>query len=278
MRAQDLKSISVLGKALWPEADVGQEKALETLAAISLTIDNEDAAFERATRALLDRAGREFLNAKQEGLARSFFRLPLKSRFLLALIHADRWSYSRLSRVLGESEDAISRELWAARLALFDGEKMDPQSAIKAHIKHPVGIKSRGIHCPEYNTQNPWTQKFLDDELQPRARQFVQNHLMACDSCRQTLNQCRDFYFEIDRLVPLFIPATNDKDGGAEPDWEALAQKWNADSDHVQYRKSASFGDSLVLFLKRTDVKLVFIFSVGYLAYTISLSIAQKFF
>ncbi|MEK6704487.1 MAG: hypothetical protein AABZ06_01735 [Bdellovibrionota bacterium] len=204
MRTEDLKTFSVIGNGIWPKPEDSRHTTAETLAAVSLLDLEPDRAVERAAVALLKRAVREgdSISAKAARSSlntHSFFRLSAEERFILIALHFGKWSYSRLSRILhAAGNEAMSLRLeevaWSARTRLAF-------SAMR--VSYPVGAGSGGPHCPSYDPAKPWTQRFLDDEIvNGTERIFLQNHLMACDSCRRGLALAREVYFAVETLIP----------------------------------------------------------------------------
>ncbi len=197
MEYEDLKTYLEIGRALWADPEDSTRIATDTISAVNLLNLSPEGKIERAAAALLER-NRKYgqaasvlaalrMGAKQET---GFFRLPPEQRFILVALHLGRWSYARLGRVLGASEEDVAKAAWMSRSELLPGG-------------YPPGASSLGANCPEYDPSQPWTQRFLDEEFpSSRDRLFLQNHLMACDSCRQALDRCRDFYFKAERALP----------------------------------------------------------------------------
>jgi hypothetical protein len=197
METEDLKSYLEIGNALWADPRDSARIATDTISAVNLLNLTPERKIERAAAVLLERNRRAgqasgvvaALRIGAQGQA-SFFTLPPEQRFALAALHLGRWSYARLGRVLGMAEESVERLAWMARSELLPGA-------------YPPGAPTSGASCPAYDSARPWTQRFLDEEVaSARDRLFLQNHLMACDSCRQALNRCRDFYFKVERALP----------------------------------------------------------------------------
>lgn len=191
----DILTFAHLGRALWSNQSEGEPNAVDVLSGVSLLALSEEPRFERAARLLLHRAlnsqGPESLRFEEP-----FYRLAPRERFLLVAAHVGGWSYERLARVLEEPADTVEAALWATRINLAS----QSENALRSY---PVGTAIRGIHCPEYDLERPWTQRFMDDELAAgRDRIFLQNHLMACEACRRALSRCREVYYAVDKLIP----------------------------------------------------------------------------
>ncbi len=241
MRKEDLNTFSKIGNALWMDPVYSERSAIETLAAVNLLDLTPERTLEKAATALLVRAKSEgtaantLMNA--DFLSGTFFRLTLEERFLLVALHIGRWSYERLSRILKKTPDEIQEMSWSARLQL------------STSLVYPSGPKTQGIRCPEYHSRRPWTQKFLDEEIESHRDQlFLQNHLLACASCSQALSRCRDVYFKIDKEISKIV--------GNLSSLESLERVM----DHEVLRKypsERSFLDSLNLFTRRWDVRVV---------------------
>ena len=197
---EDFSRISNLSQGLWAEHEAQSRSAREAVAAVSVLQLPSDRALERMAQALLERAEREGGRSNLARLDHPFFRLEAKERFALIALHQNRWSYARVARILGESMEALQERLWRARVYLASLSGASPTR--KAPLAFPAGPSQARSTCPEYDSQAPWTQAFLDEEFGSQQRLFLQNHLMACIGCRQALNRCRDLYFTVDSQLP----------------------------------------------------------------------------
>lgn len=204
MQPHDLKSVAHLGQVFWANRNRAEPMTVETLSAVSLLELTDERAVERAARALLDRALREgtaantFANLGTQAASAPFFRLELQDRFLLVSLHEARWSYARLSRILGISIERVEELAWRARVQLAT-----VTGTAKGNRAYPIGGVPLTSHCPEYDARRPWTQRFLDEEFADgREKLFLQNHLMACDGCRRSLMSCKDVYYAVDAVIP----------------------------------------------------------------------------
>jgi hypothetical protein len=194
---EDLKTIAELGLALWADPHYSSQVTSETFMAASMIEVQDDLRLERAAQALLDRAVSEghsrntTINARVPGAINDeFFRLGVKERFVLVGLHFGKWSYARLSRVCGVSAEEIEELAWRARLTM-------------AGPNYPQGASLASQNCPEYIAARPWTQRILDDEWETGGgRMFLQNHLMACDSCRAALGRSRQMYYSVEARIP----------------------------------------------------------------------------
>jgi hypothetical protein len=192
---EDFSRIYSLTQGLWADQNAQSMSANEAVAAVSVLQLPSERALERMAQALLERAEREGGRSNTSALSHPFFRLEAKERFALIALHQNRWSYARVARILGEPVEALQERLWRARVYLASLSQ-------KSKIPYPVGATQTRSSCPEYDPQAPWTQVFLDEEYGQQQRIFLQNHLMACTSCRQALNRSRDLYFKVDSLLP----------------------------------------------------------------------------
>lgn len=200
---EDFSRISSLSQGLWAERNAQSNSAREAVAAVSVLQLPSDRALERIAQALLERAEREGGRSNLSALDHPFFRLEAKERFALIALHRNRWSYSRVARILGETVETLQERLWRARVYLAS---LSSNPSRKAPLAYPAGPSQGRSSCPEYDPQAPWTQAFLDEEFGAQQRVFLQNHLMACTNCRQALNRCRDLYFTVDSLLPRATP------------------------------------------------------------------------
>lgn len=246
METHDLKTFAELGRALWVDPRHSDAAMVETLSAITLQEPAAERALERACVALLERArgqGRaaqtRALLASSAGFNQPFFRLHPEERFVLAALHLGRWSYSRLARVMGATSERIEEIAWNARTGL----------ASSATRLVPLGGKG-GAHCPEYDVLRPWTQRFLDEEISKGAdRVFLQNHLMVCDSCMQSLNRCRDLYYSVERMLP--------KVDDASDAIVAELQSVYRQGQRLRSRMQNRLARSLIAFARQRDVQVV---------------------
>lgn len=198
----ELRFLGQVGAALWAEAERGATALEEAIELANMTNRRTEGRGETAARTLLDRARAAGTLAFRGVVADPFWRLPLELRFLLAATHGPyRASYARLHRILSarvssagagdeEPEKVASQDgdtaivqqlLWSART----------QFAAAVGLSIPAGAAPRSPSCPEYRPREPWTQRFLDDELTVRERLFLQNHLMSCEGCRTGLDGAR---------------------------------------------------------------------------------------
>src|SRR4051812_14873522 len=99
----DWKTFAAVTAALWPDRRDAERQALETVAAVSLLALTPDRTLERATSALLQRAGHQPAFSAET----PYFRLAPEERLILIALYSGRWSYPRLAKILGESEEWI---------------------------------------------------------------------------------------------------------------------------------------------------------------------------
>jgi hypothetical protein len=242
---EDFALISRLSHGLWAEPEAQSRSAREAVAAVSVLQLPSDRSLERMAQALLERAEREGGRSNFARLDHPFFRLEAKERFALIALHRNRWSYTRVARILGETVETLQERLWRARvyLASLSGAA---NSTRKAPLAYPAGPSQARSTCPEYDSQTPWTQAFLDEEFGSQQRLFLQNHLMACDGCRQALNRCRDLYFTVDSLLPR---ASSGAEAGA-----SLEKLW-AQTEQLAPPTDIRFVRSLREFVSQRDVQ-----------------------
>ncbi|MGZ3687888.1 MAG: hypothetical protein ACXWPM_04495 [Bdellovibrionota bacterium] len=240
---QDFHTITRISRALWTDTSFADRAALDTTAAMTLLDVAEDRRLERIARGLIERATREGNagNARQNLLAMDspFFRLSAQERLILVALHSGRWSYARLSRILARTPEVIQELAWGARVKLSEGP-------------YPIGAKISGANCPEYQFSRPWTQKFLDDELDsPRERVFLPNHLMACASCSQALKRCRDLYFAVDSQISKLLS------GSAEVEVIRALEDLSRQKKPEPVKLDTSFQGSLKSLFRQWDVQLI---------------------
>jgi hypothetical protein len=234
---EDLTAISNLGQALWAREEESSGAALETLAAVTLLDLDADRAVERASQALVLRALRDGPRAAGALVHEPFFRLSIEERFILSALHGARWSYAKVAGILGIPAEQVEAVAWRSRVELG-----------AARSVYPSGAKAHGRSCPDYDPSRPWTQRFLDDALKPREKLFLQDHLVACEPCRLTLQRCRTLYYAVDAIVPR-----------TRPDSGEVARLERTVREMHYYRSPTErpFVESLRVFLNRPDIAWV---------------------
>lgn len=280
MNTEDLKILAEMGMALWAEPDRVKRATVDTLMAASLQALTPEGILERTISALLQQAEGEGIAANtQSNLAvidQPFFRLYPRDRLLLVATHRIKWTYARIGKALGETEVNIEEQVWNARLQLaaasglagkltHSSSELPKLSTLKAGATYPVGAFDAGPRCPDYNIRRPWTQKFLDDEIKSgRDRLFLQNHVMACDGCRRSLNQCREMYFKVESMIPAF---QDDKD--LVKNLFSVNQKTRALVNPAEMSLLENFIYSLVVFFERTDARIGLIALLSLMLYAL---------
>ena len=166
----------------------------DTLTSVGLLQLDEIQTLERASKVLVERAEKN--PPRLLSLQHPFFRLAPIERFLLTALHIEHWSYERIARILGVEAKLIAPWAWATRMKLCFQE-------VSEAIDYPRGPSTLGPSCPEYDISSPWTQRLMDDESGKRERLFLQNHLVACNSCRKSLELTRKMIFKIESLIPV---------------------------------------------------------------------------
>lgn len=197
MKTEDLKLIGQIGQALYASPEIAHTRSLETVAALSTLPElGDDESFEKVTQLLLVQAEREGLKATAHAIGNPFYRLSPLERVILAFLHSGQVSYSRLSRVLGQTVENIQTIAWQARL------KVASSVEVQTKLKHPIGSGKLKHSCPEYLEDRPWSQKLLDDEMKSTELAFIQNHTLVCESCTRVLKQTRELYYAVEKLIP----------------------------------------------------------------------------
>lgn len=268
LQSQDVLTLTRLGSALWANAEHSRQASMETITAVSLMDLTQDRAIERSASALLALSARAGAASNADALGSPFYRLLPEERLILFALHSARWSYARIARVLEESEETIARIAWSARTALGASVRV-----------YAAAAGSRLSSCPEYDAYSPWTQRFLDDEAQTRERHFLQNHLMACEGCRQTLNRSRNLYYAIERLLPFPCSEVSpgEKDSPAARAQRAAVARSEQETklltetlERASFalgRSPMTFTRSLRAFIRKPDVLIAVSFLVGLLVY-----------
>ncbi len=197
MLEQDLKTYLGLGRSLWSTPEASFTPMLDAIAGASVATQDGAVLIERASTALLTRSLVAGIEATADRVAEPFFRLSPDERVLLVGLHHGRWSYSRMSRILGTDAAASLQDMprlaWKARMHLA--------SQIPG-LNYPTGSARNGMSCPDYDPEDPWTQRFLDEELSQRERVFLQTHVQGCSACQKALNSCRNLYYAVEKWIP----------------------------------------------------------------------------
>ena len=261
MKSEDLKCVVQMSRALWADPEEADPQTANTVSAVSLLNLTDERELERVAKALLEQSSRtgmstHTLQALRMGIGRSdnpFFRLFPAERFLLVTLHSGRWSYARLARILEMSTEDIEATAWDVR--------------VKLSGLTPIGAGPSTANCPEYDARHPWTQRFLDDEIQEgRERVFLQNHLMACSSCRRSLSRCRDIYYAVDKVIPRV------DDTGADQALIGNLREMLNVSLRIKRPSERSFLESLQVFFRRKDALLALLFLLGLLYFALKSS------
>lgn len=224
------RSLTRISHSLWGDFRKSLPISEDVLASVGLLqLDGEETLL-RASKILIERAERS--TPGPLALQHPFFRLAPIERFLLTALHVENWSYMRVARILGIERKLIAPWAWAARMKFCFQE-------MPGSTEYPRGPTSLGPRCPEYDITAPWTQAFLDEELGAKERLFLQNHLMACDHCRRSLDLSRKMIFKIESMIPV-----KHASGDTEIAAERLLATWRAGECAYQPIKT-TFRDSL---------------------------------
>lgn len=244
MRTEDLQLISKLGQALYANRAQAESRSLETVAAISTLPEvSEDQFLERALGLMLLQAERDGLRSNASGIDSPFFRLVPKERFVLFLLHSGRVSYKKLSKLLSTTAEDVQTVAWIARTRIASSPE------VRAQAPHPTGASRLKQSCPEFDSEKPWTQKLLDDEMGRPELAFLQNHTAICSDCQRALSATRELYYAVEKWIPLSGPGVLKTDVG-ETMQKALRrsriQSGNLPMD-------LTLTETLVLFLSRKE-------------------------
>ncbi|MBC7385030.1 MAG: hypothetical protein H7301_02570 [Cryobacterium sp.] len=210
MKTEDLQLISTLGQALYANPAQAQARSLETVAAMSTLAGGPgDEFLERALGLMLHQAERDGLRSSVSGISSPFFRLSAKERFVLFLLHSGRASYRRVARLLSITSEDVQAIAWQARVQIASSPD------VRMTAPHPSGSSKLKQSCPEYDPAKPWMQKFIDDEMGTPELSFLQNHTAVCPDCQRALNSTREFYYAVEKWVPLSVVTANTEELGA---------------------------------------------------------------
>lgn len=242
MRTENLKALAQIGSALWMKPGLSQQKVSEALSLVCLQDITEERRLSKVVRALLERASADGVRVNAEGVGRPFYRLLPEERLILSALHYGRWSTKRLAEALSLTEERVAEIAWASRLHLASS----PRRTL--YVPHANG--SGGPSCPEYHPARPWTQKFLDEEMTPRQRHFIERHALSCRLCRQSLQSARAIYYAAQMMIPQM-----------EAEMEERALRGLADAvkqtEVLKNYRRPSFLRGLAIFFNRGDVVIV---------------------
>ena len=98
----------------------------------------------------------------------------------------------------------------------------------------------RVVHGAHHNSGDTLSQQRL----------FLQNHLMACASCRQSLATCRDLYYSVDAMIPQPSPGSD-----SELTLRELQRAWEETRKWMQPIRRTFIG-GLGVFIRRRDVQV----------------------
>ena len=248
MDKEAIKSLTRISRSLWGDLEKSVAISEDTLTSVCLLQLSDERTLERASKVMIERAERN--PPRLLALQHPFYRLAPIERFLLTALHVEKWTYSKIARILGIEVSLVEPWAWATRIKYAYQE-------LSTGIDYPRGPASLGANCPEYNMSHPWTQRLLDDELQKRERLFLQNHLLACEKCRKSLELSRKMFFTIEGLIPV-------KDAHQETEIasERIFQTWR--SGESKYRPiKTTFKESLVVFFNQTSVQYALLLLLG---------------
>ncbi len=243
MRQDDLKLISDLGKALYANPEVARSRSVETVAAVS-TLErlSDEQAFEKVSFLLLKQAEKEATKSAASGVTQPFYRLSVLERGVLAFLHSGKISYQRLAKILSIDSFLVEKLAWSARMKLASSPE------VRMSAPHPVGSSKIKHQCPEYHAERPWTQRLLDDEMKPNELLMIQNHTVACDSCRRALSSAREFYYAVEKWIPTVTEVSGDE--------ISLAELKRAQIRSGRPPSDITFWQALGLVFTRTDVRI----------------------
>jgi hypothetical protein len=240
---QSTRTLSRISHSLWGDFNKSIPISEDILSSVGLLHLDGNETLERASRTLIERA--EKSPPSLLSLQHPFFRLSPIERFLLTVLHIESWSYARVSRVLGVERRLIAPLAWAARIKFCFQE-------VPGSTEYPRGPTRLGHSCPEFVVTEPWTQTFLDEEIGARERMFLQNHLMACDGCRKSLDLTRRMIFKIESMIPV---------GSSPEDAELAAQRlletWKSGESAFDPIKT-TFKESMIALFAKPGIQTAF--------------------
>jgi hypothetical protein len=236
-----IKSLTRIGRSLWGDLDRSFAMSEDSLTTVSLLQLSGERTIERASKVMIERA--EQNPPRLLALQHPFYRLNPIERFLLTVLHIEKWSYQRIGRILTIETSLIETLAWSARLKLCFQE-------LSSEIEYPRAPTTLGPVCPEYNISAPWTQRMLDDELGKRERLFLQSHLMGCEKCRNSLNMTRKMFYKIEAVIPVRDAAFE-----MEVATNRIYDNWKAGESAFRPIRT-TFQESIVNFLNEPRIQI----------------------
>lgn len=191
MEEKNLRSISQVSKGFWFNQNQSLDAARESLAQVAFLNLSSEQAHDQTIRLMLKKALHEGQAANQGALNHPFYRMNPEERFLLSALHYGQLSYQRIAQILNLSLEQISVLAAQSRLKL----------AFDLRISIPHAPQSIRENCPSYDSQAPWPERFLDEQIDEK-HGTLQNHLMACPICQVCLSKYREYYYQIERIIP----------------------------------------------------------------------------
>ena len=238
---EHLKAIANLSKSLWADPQHAKRAQIETISALTLHNLDPELVLKKAAKALLKRSRTDSSKVNRHEMNHPLYRLSDEQRFIVSAMHHDNqqhWNYDALAWILDCSSDQVQSYLWSARsnLALYT----DPKMPLFAY-----GPKKLGVNCPEYDSQAPWTQAFMDEQMDGQQKLFLQTHLTACSSCRKTLEHYRKLYYQVNEIIPT--------QQSADDEIIRIVKK----TQEAMNPKPLTFLQTLKPFIKRWDIQVM---------------------
>ncbi len=252
VQADDLKSLICIAHSLWADSAEAISSLAEVLSVVATGDFPTEIEVEKTAKALYFRILHQGTSINAQSISQPFFRLTVEQRFILSSLHLARWSYVRIGRILDIEERLIPEIAWTTRLSLTLVPGVDFNSV------HPTGTHHLAVNCPEYQKENPWTQKFLDDEFPKNQKIFLQNHSISCKTCQESLTRCRTLYYSVDGLLP--------RPENTEEKIKLLNHIY-LKIQKLQHPLQQSFLDSLRIFSERPKIRWIFALSCIFFVY-----------
>lgn len=243
MEKTQLESLTRIGQSLWGDWTRSYQMSEETLSQLAFMDLDSESALERASKVMIERAEKN--PPPRVILNHPFFRLAPIERFLMTALHLEKWSYTKIARTLNIDPKIIPAWAWATRLKYAYDE-------LKLEVDYPRAPSALGPSCPEYNTASPWTQRLLDDELGKQERLFLQNHLMGCPQCRQSLEHTQKLIFKIEATLQSLGTAPDH----LNRDFARILASWNV-GQKLTDPNQITFLSSFRLFIQQP--KMIFV-------------------
>ncbi len=246
---KDFEQLHVIGRALLGRGPEARRLFTDAILPASLVSGDRVELSNVAFHGILGAARK--LSPVDLEIQNSFFRLSVPERLTLVGLHNGKWTYRKTAAALGLRDADVGPLSFSARTKLV-----------------PVALGPRGMgpECPDFLAMDPWTARFLDHEVLPSSRVFLESHLAKCENCRDLLNRTRELFSQVQDILDRAL---------SEPPSETVSfvdRTWQV---WVQTRSRHLYGGrdfvtGLRKFLRKWDVQVVVWLLIALAAYALT--------